>query len=156
MIKQQNNALLCGHTDSVEDLCFKPNSVDILCSVGVDRQLLIWDLRERSSEPIMSLKDLHSSDINTVDWSSCNESLIATGSNDTLVKIVDLRKFQTNHLTNAAGLRASSDSPIVNILKKHNSKVQTVKFCPFSSRYLASSGDSIVLWDLESNGNNKG
>ena len=28
---------LTGHTDSVEDLCFKPNSEHILCSVGVDR-----------------------------------------------------------------------------------------------------------------------
>lgn len=104
LVRQPNDFFLCGHSDSVEDLCFKPGSADILCSVGIDRQLLIWDLRVSTSEPKMSLKDLHSSDINTVDWSPCNESLIATGGNDNLVKIVDLRKFSTNSLTNAAGL----------------------------------------------------
>ena len=36
---------LKGHNKSVEDLVFKPNSKDILCSVGVDRQAVFWDLR---------------------------------------------------------------------------------------------------------------
>jgi len=38
------------------------------------------------------LKDVHKSDINTIDWSTKDENLIATGSNDTLVKILDVRK----------------------------------------------------------------
>jgi len=43
----------------------------------------------------------------------------------------------------------SSQSPIVGTLHKHKSKVQTVKFSSFSSQYLASSGDSLVLWDIK-------
>ena len=35
--KVESHMTLKGHQDSVEDLCFKPNSKDILCSVGVDR-----------------------------------------------------------------------------------------------------------------------
>ena len=43
-------------------------------------------------KPILKLKDVHKSDINTIDWCSKNDNLIATGSNDTLVKILDVRK----------------------------------------------------------------
>ena len=50
---------------------------------------------------------MHSSDINTVDWCPLNENLIATGSNDTLVKIVDLRNLNKDYRT----------------LRKHKSKV---------------------------------
>lgn len=42
----------------------------------------------------------------------------------------------------------SSFSPIVSTLHKHKHKVSTVKFSDFSSRYLASSGNSLIFWDL--------
>lgn len=80
---------------------------------------------------------MHKSDINTVDWSPLNNNLIATGSEDTLVKVLDLRRAN------------GKDNPIVKTLHKHNSKVQGVKFCPFNSRYLASSGDSLIFWDIK-------
>ena len=41
---------------------------------------------------MIRLKEVHKSDINTVDWSPLNDNLIATGSEDTLVKIIDVRK----------------------------------------------------------------
>lgn len=83
------------------------------------------------------MDDLHSSDINTVDWSGLNQNLIATGSNDTLVKIIDTRKAYQ-----------FAPNSVVKVLEKHQAKVQTVKFSPFDSRYLASTGDSIIIWDL--------
>ena len=42
-----------------------PDSKDVLCSVSVDRQLIFWDLRIGTS-PVIRLKDVHKSDINTV------------------------------------------------------------------------------------------
>ena len=84
-----------------------------------------------------SLKDVHESDINTVDWSALNTNLIATGSNDTLVKIIDTRKAYKE-----------SKHSVCKVLRQHKAKVQTVKFSPFDSRYLASSGDCIIFWDL--------
>ena len=85
---------------------------------------------------------MHHSDINTVDWSPQNEHLLATGSNDTTVKIIDLRKLPSDPM---------ASTPILNTLRGHRAKVQTVKFSPFSSRYVASSGDSLILWDIEAN-----
>ncbi len=59
--------------------------------MGVDRQVIFWDLRQ-GIQPVLKLKDVHKSDINTIDWCTRDENLIATGSNDTLVKILDVRK----------------------------------------------------------------
>lgn len=122
---------LRGHKLSVEDAKFKPLDKDILCSVGVDRKVLFWDLRT-GADPVSEISNAHSSDINTVDWSSLDLNLVATGSNDTKVQVLDIR------------MRA-----VVQTLAKHKSKVQTVKFCPFSDQYLASSGDSLIIWDLK-------
>ena len=60
---------------------------------------------------MIRLKEVHKSDINTVDWSPLNVNLIATGSEDTLVKVLDVRR--------ANGI----DNPIVKTLHKHSSKV---------------------------------
>lgn len=108
---------LKGHTKSVEDLVFKPNSKDILCSVGVDRQVVFWDLRTGTA-PTLRLQEVHKSDINTVDWSSQNDNLLATGSNDTLVKILDIRKAY-NLIGSSAPKVSDHNSPIVQTLHKH-------------------------------------
>ena len=114
-------------------MAFKPGSQHMLCSVGVDRKVLVWDLRS-GQKPVLTLREVHSSDINTVDWSRHDEWLLATGSNDTLVKLLDLRQ---------------SGNPIISCLHKHQSKVHQVKFADFDRRYLASSGDSLVFWDIK-------
>ena len=104
--------------------------------------MIFWDLRVGLT-PVIRLKEVHKSDINTVDWSNLNPNLLATGSEDTLVKILDARMaYDTKHFGN----------PIIKTLYKHKKKVQGVKFSPFDSRYLASSGDSLVIWDIKNLG----
>ena len=60
---------------------------------------------------MIRLKEVHKSDINTVDWNPLDDNLIATGSEDTLVKILDVRKAN------------GKENPIVKTLHKHQSKV---------------------------------
>ena len=43
-------------------------------------------------EPVVTMKEVHSFDINCVDWFTTNYNLIVTGSNDTFVKILDVRR----------------------------------------------------------------
>ena len=83
-----------------------------------------------------------------MDWSCCDENLLATGSNDTFVKVLDLRRASNLLGTSPAKVPAHL-SPVVATLHKHQSKVHMVKFASFSSRYLASSGDSLIFWDLK-------
>ena len=137
---------LRGHEKSVEDLVFKPNSKDILCSVGVDRQVVVWDLRT-GTQPTLRLQEVHKSDINTVDWSPANDNLLATGSNDTLVKILDIRKAY-NLVGSSMPKVNEQQNPIIHTLHKHQSKVHVVKFASFNRNYLASCGDSLLFWDL--------
>lgn len=53
------------------------------------------------------------------------------------MKVVDTRRISLQ------GQRS-----VLATLKKHRSKVQSVKFSTFSSQFLASSGDSIIFWNL--------
>lgn len=75
----QSLALLQGHTDTVEDVVFQPNSAAELASVADDTKLLFWDTRSGSS-PVVQLKQAHGqSDLHVVDWSSLRSELVATG-----------------------------------------------------------------------------
>ena len=42
-------AKLVGHTSSVEDLIFKPDSAHELCSVGIDKKIIFWDTRVKNN-----------------------------------------------------------------------------------------------------------
>ena len=46
--------------------------------------------------PTFRLLNVHRDDINTVAWSTLNPNLIATGSNDTKVCVIDVRKFSNS------------------------------------------------------------
>ena len=46
--------------------------------------------------PTFKLLNVHRDDINTVAWSTLNPNLIATGSNDTKVCVIDVRKFSNS------------------------------------------------------------
>jgi len=140
----RHNVKLLGHTASVEDVKFMPNSENVLCSAGQDSLLLFWDIRV-GSNPVITVKDLHDGDINTVDWSVLNDNFLATGANDCLVKLLDIRKI-VDQLSSSP----SNTSPIVATLQGHPTKVQTVRFSTFDSRFLASTGEQIVFWNLES------
>lgn len=90
---------LQGHSGNIEDLVFRNDSGSELVSVGVDRYILFWDIRVGNSngngavKPVMKAVRVHFDDINTVDWCKTDTNLIATGSNDKKVAILDIRKL---------------------------------------------------------------
>ena len=64
-----------GHTDTVDDVTFHPTSVDQLCSVGDDRQLLFWDARTAGT-PAGKVANAHKRDVLCVSWSPLEEHLV--------------------------------------------------------------------------------
>lgn len=74
----------------VEDIVFSPVHKDILLSVGDDKRLIGWDVRA-SHEKQFEMADIHSDDINCVDWSVRNEYYVATGSSDGTAALIDIR-----------------------------------------------------------------
>ena len=109
---------------------FHPHSSCELCSVGVDRQVMLWDTRAGTA-PRAVVENVHSGDVNCVDWSALDANYLVTGSNDRSVCIVDLRKQE-----------------VTTRLSGHLSPVNSVQFCPFSHEYVASCADSLNLWRL--------
>lgn len=64
-----------GHTDTVDDVTFNPCSVDELCSVGDDRQLLFWDARTATTS-VGKVAAAHKRDVLCVSWSPLEEHLV--------------------------------------------------------------------------------
>jgi histone-binding protein RBBP4 len=64
---------------------------DIFASVGDDKKLMIWDLREKSPR---STTEAHTAEVNCVQFNPTEENLLATGSADRNVVLHDMRNLQ--------------------------------------------------------------
>ena len=81
---------LKGHTKNVEDICFHPENTNELCSSSQDQTILLYDTRAGNSATT-KIDDIHSDDINCIDWNPHNHNLLLAGSSDHSVSIIDLR-----------------------------------------------------------------
>lgn len=88
-----------GHKDAVEDVQFHPSSAtnSVICSVGDDRRIMMWD--ERSGKSAVTIvEDAHHADIHCLDWSSHDPNLLLTGSADGMIHINDIRKMKAGQV----------------------------------------------------------
>ena len=84
-----------GHTDVVEDVDWHHRDPNLMGSVGDDRSILVWDVREADpTKAVHSVANAHAGDINSIAFNPVNEFLLATGSADKTVKLWDMRNFK--------------------------------------------------------------
>lgn len=154
--------IFSGHTAQVEEVCFHPSHADLLCSVGDDQLLMIWDQRLGGSRAALAVQTGHSDDVNAVSWNAINENLLITGSSDTTVKLLDMRRFtgadapfhQRHSFSNGAerarwGELADAGKGVVHTFNGHTRNVTNVEWHS-NGEYFASGSDDgdLCVWSI--------
>jgi len=90
-----SKATFKGHTDVVEDIDWHPKDPNTIGSVGDDRTVRLWDVRNPDKGATCTIVDAHEKDINCIAFNPEKEYLFATGSADKTVAIWDMRNTKT-------------------------------------------------------------
>lgn len=129
------DVVLGGHTNTVEDVTFKPSSWTELASVADDYSLMVWDTRSHDKGPAMCVTKAHGEkDVHCVDWSGLNSHLLVTGAQDGGVHVWD-----TRHMTTP-----------VHVFNHHKEAVMNVEWSPHTTNVFATGSDDgiVCIWDL--------
>lgn len=121
-----------GHKAFIEGVAFNPVNENEICSVSVDKQIILWDCRS-SHSPISIMADIHKADINCIDWCRSDENLIGTGSSDKTAAIIDRRKLAAIHKL------------------PHDNEVTCIQFMPNRKDILGTSDMCLRYFDLNAN-----
>lgn len=107
------------HDGVVEDVCWHKIEKDIFGSVGDDKKIRLWDMRQQKSVYVV---DGHTEEILCLDFSPFNPNLLLTGSVDKTIALWDRRNLKQSY----------------HLFKQHNDEVNVVKFHPHHENLLAS------------------
>jgi len=121
-----------GHSSVVEDVAWHLHHESFFGSVGDDKRLLIWDIRQ-PGKPTQSV-EAHEAEINCLSFNAYNEFILATGSNDKKVALWDLRNMKLK----------------LHSFQGHTEDIFQVQWSPFNETIIASSGSDrrLNIWDL--------
>jgi histone-binding protein RBBP4 len=133
-----------GHDGGVEDVDWSRHHASLFGTVGGDGKMLIWDLREASSATSTDNSSVTSGkprfeavsnaeDTNCISFNPFNETILATGGSDGIVKLWDLRNL----------------SSCTHECVGHKAGVYQLSWSPFEEAILASSGEDrrVIFWD---------
>ena len=133
LVKIQN-----AHSSIVEDVTWNKFDTNMFTTVGDDKKLSLWDLRNPTS-PTISVEG-HQAEIMSINTSHHSEFIMATGSADKTVGVWDIRSVKTK----------------LYCFKGHTDVVNNVRFSQTQKNFLASSSNDrkINIWDLSKTNEN--
>lgn len=147
---------LKGHEETVEDVCFRPGSKDVLASVGDDRLLAFWDTRT-GTRPVASVKKAHAGDIQGLDWSRADASLLATGDQHGVLKVWDVRALAASQTEGAVVKEVATITLDRDEEEDESAAITRVEWCPKRRDLLAccTDGGQATVYTLGSTAQNK-
>lgn len=132
---------LRGHTGSIEELQWSPTERHVLCSASSDGTVKIWDARSPTKKHQISV-EVSSSDVNVASWCRSVDYLLATGADDGVWGVWDLRTFG-----NAAQGKTVAATASFNF---HQQPITSVEFHPTEDSVVAvaCADNTITQWDM--------
>lgn len=123
-----------GHKSVVEDVAWHYHHAHLFASVGDDRQLMVWDTREKNTKQPLHASRAHKAEINSVAFNPMSEFVLATGSADRTVGLWDMRNMGTK----------------MHSFENHTDEIVLVAWNPHNEALLASAGSDrrINIWNL--------
>lgn len=123
-----------AHSETIEDVAWHCFHKDLFGTVGDDKLLQIWDIREAATTGPRMKNIAHDGDVMSLSFNPFAEYLVLTGGTDKIVKLWDTRSLK---------------SP-VHSLVSHEDDVLGVQWSPFNEGLCASSSADrrIMIWDL--------
>ncbi|KAH3763471.1 retinoblastoma-associated proteins 46/48 [Pelomyxa schiedti] len=121
-----------GHSSAVEDVAWHVKQEHVFGSVGDDKQLLMWDIREPSR--FVQSVVAHKMDVHSIAFNPFCEHLLATSSADKTVALWDLRNLKSR-LYELVG---------------HSDEVLPIAWSPHCESVIGSAGRDrrLHVWDL--------
>lgn len=123
-----------GHGSVVEDVAWHPCHSALFGSVGDDKRLIIWDMRNPAEAAHEKDVEAHEAEVNCLSFNPFNEYVVATGSADKTVALWDLRNLRKK----------------LHTFESHQEEVFQVGWSPHHEAILSSSGADrkLMVWDL--------
>lgn len=168
------------HEENGYALSFSPLVEGLLLSGSDDHTVALWDVNgsSDSTRPIRTWSDLHSDIVNDSKWHNFNKDLFGTVSEDSLLKINDLRVENTttgtakcpepfntlafSHHSSNLLAAAGTDSHVylydlrnmkepLHHMSGHEDAVTNLEFSPHVDGVVVSSGSDnrLIMWDLK-------
>lgn len=126
-----------GSSLSIEDLQWSPNEATVFASAECGGVVRVFDTRAPNRSMIRH--QIHDTDVNVVSWNRLVSNLLATGSDDGVLSVWDLRKFNT--ATDAL-------APLARFTP-HKSPLNSVEWHPTDESMLAVTDDAgAYIYDL--------
>ncbi|KAI4261222.1 MAG: hypothetical protein L6R42_003577 [Xanthoria sp. 1 TBL-2021] len=146
---------LVGHTSSLKQVIFQPNSLSVIATSGRDGSVRLWDLRCRGSDtPVHTLRvsmdgpegvDVSRTSSKKMTYSRCVDAIIGAHSSRTL-SAPSVSKAVNSNATN--DIPSKSETPS----RRGDASITALSFLPPGREHLlltASEADATVkLWDL--------
>jgi ribosome assembly protein RRB1 len=79
-----------GHEGSVEDIAWSPAEARVFASSSIDKTIKLWDCRAANKAAVMAITG-HQDHVNVISWNTMITHLIASGADDGVWKVHDLR-----------------------------------------------------------------